>query len=649
MSSFSASSSNYLYWLPAHPNFQEAIKALKATQGIQQQLEKLHQLVNYRLNFTQMLRLDRRLEQLTSQLGEDSLPLYQIKLAIVGSATVEHLIPAIRIAALQKGFLANIYTAPYGQYRQEILNPVSELYTFAPDVVLLAININDINLQLPLDASLEQVTAVVEEQVNEWGQLWNIITTQLRASIIQHTLVLPVEQVFGQYDNFVPAAPNNVITRLNASLKAKASSERVLLLDVDSLAAAVGKQSWCNHSLWYHSKQDISPVYAPLYGDRVARILASLWGKARKCLVLDLDNTLWGGVIGDDGLGGIELGQGTALGEAFQGFQSYVKALKERGIILAVCSKNEENNAWEPFDSHPGMILQRDDISCFVANWDNKGTNLQRIAQNLNIGLDSLVFFDDNPVERDIVRQFIPAVAVPEVPEDPAWYARCLSDAGYFEAVTFSTDDLNRTQQYIANAKRNALHKQTLSLDSFLASLQMEMSVGEVDEISLTRATQLINKSNQFNLTTRRYTEAQVKAMAEDSDTLCLQIRLQDRFGDNGLISVIIAKPALTTDDSPQKALHLDTWLMSCRVLGRQVEQEALNFLVMQAQQRGYQCLQGEYIATSKNKLVQDHYAQLGFSKVYENYKEDGKFHSFWRLPVLEFIPFQTFIQLKQS
>ncbi len=314
-------------------------------------------------------------------------------------------------------------------------------------------------------------------------------------------------------------------------------------------------------------------------------------------------------------------------------------------MILAVCSKNDEQNAREPFEKHPDMVLKCDDIACFVANWENKASNLQRIARELNIGADSLVFFDDNPAEREIVRKFLPFVAVPEVPTDPSWYVRCLSDAGYFDTVTFSREDAAKTEQYIANAQRKKLQETAVSLDDFLNSLNMEMVVGEVDEFTLPRATQLINKTNQFHLTTRRYTETQVKQMMEDPEILCMRFHLKDNFGDNGLISVIIAKPVEGDD---QKIFHLDTWLMSCRVLGRQVEEASFNIVVEEAVKRGYQILQGEYIETAKNNMVKLHYHKLGFDCVYEGKTEDGKLHALWQFDLGKHNPLQTSIQIVQ-
>lgn len=630
---------NSLYWLPKHPDFGKAIA--QEYKNIEDQLFHCRDLVRHNLDFNQIRRIDRRLEKLFTVLKPDCCGLPTVKVAILAASTVDHLLPAIRVAALRRGLIVSFYVAPYQQYRQEILDDSSFLYKFAPDVVILAFNANEVNLRLLLESSVNEVNTALEELLEEWVQLWHIINTKLQAVVLHQTIVIPVERLFGQYDAIVPATPTNWLLKINEALRIKAVEYKTLLLDLEELAAYVGKYEWCNHTLWHHSKQDISPIYAPLYGDRIARILAAIRGLSYKCLVLDLDNTLWGGIIGDDGIGGIQLGQGSSVGEAFQAFQSYVKALKERGIILAVCSKNDESNAIEAFKSHPEMILQMEDIAIFIANWKDKATNIKIIASSLNISLDSIVFFDDNPVERDLVRQFIPTVAVPEVTEDPALYARCLSDTGYFEAVAFSKDDILRTKDYIANSQRNELQKKVYSIDTFLEQLKMEMIVAPIDAISISRATQLINKSNQFNLTTRRYTEVQVKNLTEEINVFCWQLRLKDRFADNGLISVIIAKPSPNSD----KTLAIDTWLMSCRVLGRQVELEVLNILAKKAQNLGYCFLQGEYIKSEKNDMVREHYQILGFDLLEKTESESQILRTLWQLDLRNFVEFSTFIK----
>jgi FkbH-like protein len=339
--------------------------------------------------------------------------------------------------------------------------------------------------------------------------------------------------------------------------------------------------------------------------------------------VLDLDNTLWGGVIGDDGLKGIQIAQGDPLGEAYLDFQRYALSLRERGIVLAVSSKNEDATARLPFREHAEMILREEHFAVFQANWSDKATNLQAIAEELALGIDSLVFADDNPFERELVRGKLPQVAVPEMPADPSLYARTLSAAGYFEAAVFSEEDQQRAGYYDGNARRAALQKQSGDIGEYLASLQMEITFQPFDETGRARITQLINKSNQFNLTTHRYTEAEVAQVEADGNCFTLQIRLADKFGDNGMISAIICRAA-------GDIWEIDTWLMSCRVLGRCVEQMVLRELMLRAAARSISSLVGVYRPTDRNKLVEQHYAKLGF--ILLDRGPDGS--TTWRLDV---------------
>ncbi len=386
------------------------------------------------------------------------------------------------------------------------------------------------------------------------------------------------------------------------------------------LASAKEIDTWFSEGHWLQSKMEIAPQSAILYGEMVARIVAAERGLSKKCLVFDLDNTLWGGVIGDDGLDGIILGEGSATGEAHSALQRYAKKLKERGVILAVCSKNDSAIAEAAFQDHPEMHLRRPDFAAFIANWDDKAENLKRIAAQLNIGIDSLVFVDDNPVERARIRQSLPTVSVPELPDDAANYVRCLADAGYFEAVSFTADDRQRTAQYSANADREAALGSSQSMDDFLRSLRMSVTYGPFRTIDLARITQLINKTNQFNTTTRRYTAEQVAAFANAHDCVTLQFRLTDKFGDNGLVSTMI----LRADTALPETLTIDNWVMSCRVFGRQLEFEAMNITVEEARRRGVRAISADYIPTSKNKVIDELFLNLGFTPVVDTALTNG-------------------------
>ena len=440
------------------------------------------------------------------------------------------------------------------------------------------------------------------------------------AGILLQTVVAPVEPLFGSLDAVEPGAVHSLIAALNLQIATLARERHVVCVDIARAAHWIGLEHWDDPGRWHAAKLPFAPDALPLYADIVGRTLGALKGKARKCLVLDLDNTLWGGVIGDDGVEGIRLGQGSALGEAYLAIQRLALDLRRRGVILAVCSKNEDAAARLPFRDHPEMVLTEDHIAVFHANWTDKATNIRTIAQTLNIGLDSLVFLDDNPAEREMVRRELPMVAVPELPDDPALYPRALACAGYFETVSIVEEDRTRADTYRANAERQALAS-TSDMAGYLASLDMDCEIRPFNAVGRGRITQLINKSNQFNLTTRRYTESEVAAVETDPNKCTMQIRLRDRFGDNGMISVIIF-------DKRGEIWEAETWLMSCRVLGRRVEEAALAYAASAAKRDGAHWLQGRYIPSDKNRMVAEHYGKLGFELI-EGAADTG---SVWRL-----------------
>jgi FkbH-like protein len=383
-----------------------------------------------------------------------------------------------------------------------------------------------------------------------------------------------------------------------------------VVLDVAPLASTVGLSDWHSPRDWHLAKIPFSDVFLPLYADYVSRLIAALRGKSRRCLVFDLDNTIWGGVIGDDQLDSIQVAPGDATGEAYRDVQQWILGLRKRGIVLAVCSKNEDNIARLPFREHPEMLLRESDIAVFQANWKDKPSNINAIAEELSFGLDAMVFLDDNPAERASVRQALPEVAVPELPGDPALYARTLAAAGYFEAVVFSEEDAIRAASYRDNARRVSLQKQIADIESYLKSLEMEITFQPFNPTARQRITQLINKSNQFNLTTKRYTEAQVAEFEHDLACFTVQVRLSDIFGDNGIISVIICRQSLPGE------WDIDTWVMSCRVLGRRIENMVFDNILNHAKKYGIQKLRGMYIPTDRNKLVAEHYSKLGFTRI---------------------------------
>jgi FkbH-like protein len=548
-----------------------------------------------------------------------------VKLGVVASHTLEYLAAALPGTGLRHSLVVEVVLAGYGQAAQELLESGSEFARRSLDYVLLAFDYRALGLS-SVSLKKEDADEAVSSAVNYVSSLASGIREIIKATCILQTLVPPSEALFGGFDARIAGSPRAMIERFNARLLQEVVRDNDLVVDAAFLASKVGLDAWNDARGWHKAKLPASLDATPLYADHVCRLLGAARGKARKCLVLDLDNTLWGGVIGDDGLDGIALGQNSAVGEAHVALQRYLLDLRRRGVILAVCSKNDDFTARIPFREHPEMVLKEKHISVFVANWSDKANNIREIAAALNIGTDSLVFLDDNPVERGQVREVLPEVAVPELTNDPADYIGLLANAGYFEATALSEEDLLRADFYRANAERVSLQK-VGNLEEYLRSLDMLATVSPFNAVGRVRIAQLINKSNQFNLTTRRYSESEVEAFENDPAKFCLQIRLSDRFGENGMISVVIF-------DRGCEEWSCDTWLMSCRVLGRRVEELVLATVVDEARRAGAKRLKGTYIPTKKNGLVIDHFVKLGFTRT-GDLPDDG---TSWALDLADYV-----------
>lgn len=593
-------------------------------------------LANHRLDFLATSLLDTLLQRQFPTPPADHAA-HAVRMAVLGTSTLSHLHAGIRVGALRRGIHVTTYENDFGLYRQELADVESALHAFAPNVVLFALDPWHLTAGVQQAFSREDVNTLLDDVQGSLVASWRQARDAFGCRVLQQTVVPAFPAVLGQNEHRWPASRADFVRRLNDSLRDLAESERVDLIAVDDRIGIDGLDAWHDIGLWHRSKQEVSPAAAPMYGDLVGRNLAAAQGRSAKCLVLDLDNTIWGGVIGDDGVPGIVLGQGSGAGEAFVAVQEYARDLSKRGIILAVVSKNDEANAIEAFDRHPDMILRRDDISCFVANWSDKAQNLRTVAASLNIGLDALVFLDDNPFERNLVRQELPMVAVPEIPDDPALFPRALADAGYFEGVGVTSDDLARREQYRNNASRDSDRAAATDLPSYLRSLNMRLIWSRFDRDNLSRIVQLANKTNQFNLTTRRYTEEEIIAILTDETVMGLQLRLVDKYGDNGIIALLIGRLA------NGGVMEIETWLMSCRVLGREVEMATLNVLAAEATAMGATRLVGTYLPTAKNAMVRDHYSKLGFSA------SDARDRAAYTLDLADYQPRDAAIKTEQG
>lgn len=621
-----------LPWLlPAPEDFRKRLKAVRGAEQVR--AVDLARLAAFALDLSQLGAVGKVVNEHRDALHREGR-LRSVKLGIAATHTFDLVASTLPATGLRHGLLVEPVQVDYGQTAQQLLDPASDLARAKPDFVLLGLDAIALGLARPV-LETEAAEAAVQAALDYVASLRDGAHANLGAVAILHTLPAPAEAIFGSFDARVPGSVRWLVSRFNQRLADEVLQDADLLLDLASVAEFVGLSRWHDPLRWHDAKMPCALDAVPLYADHVCRLLAAARGLSRKCLVLDLDNTLWGGVIGDDGVDGIKLGQGSARGEAHLAIQNLSFDLRRRGVVLAVCSKNEDDAARIPFREHDEMVLKEDHISVFVANWTDKATNLKAIAQTLNIGTDALVFLDDNPAERERVRQELPEVAVPEVGDEPSDYVGILAMAGYFEAISFGDEDRKRADMYQANAKRTSALQKVGNLDEYLASLDMVCTIAPFDDLGRARIAQLVNKSNQFNLTTRRYTEAEIAAVQADPGKLGVQVRLVDRFGDNGMISVVIF-------EKHADAWHCDTWLMSCRVLGRRVEEAVLAYFAQAARQAGATRLTGDYIPTAKNVLVEKHFEKLGFTQTAE--RADGG--TSWELDVPTYVAPQLPLEL---
>lgn len=553
--------------------------------------------------------LQTRFVSLFNNLNKEKLNLKKIRIAILATSTVSHFVEVLKFYLAKDGFDAEFYECDYGTLRQTILDTKSTFYKFNPEITLLFTGYRDVKFNVLHGANYSEIDNSVKQVVSEFTNLWKVLQENSTSIIIQNNADIPSFRILGNYEVSVQWSNINLLRMFNLELS-KSVVPGVSIFDLDYISSLFGKKNWQDMHYWYYSKHMFCFDAIGLTSFEMAKTILAIKGFSKKCIVLDLDNTLWGGVIADDGLEGISIGEGTPSGEAFLNFQKYLIELKKRGIILAVCSKNFEETAMDVFLNHSDMQLKLNDFSAFKANFKNKAENIQEIATMLNIGLDSMVFIDDNPAERLLVKQLLPDVCVLDIPEDPSMFVQYLSSQSLFEIVQFSSEDLKRNEYYQDNAKREQTKKQFSDLKDYLQSLDMEAAVGDFDEYNLPRIVQLINKTNQFNLTTIRYSESEIRERLKNDMTIGRYYKLKDRFGDNGLIAIVILEKE--TDNS----LTIDTWLMSCRVLSRGMEEFICNDIIEIAKQKGCARIIGKYIPTKKNKLVENLYENLKFVNV---------------------------------
>lgn len=543
----------------------------------------------------------------------------QKRIAVLGMSTTHDIKDVLELFLLNYGIAPAFYESEYAQGWNDAMFDSPELVAFKPDIIFIHTSSRNITDWPAVTDSREDVDAKLEACFARYRQLWEKIEAAYSCPVIQNNFELPFWRLMGNRDAWDYRGRVRFTARLNEKLSDWADShENFYIHDINYLSASYGLEQWAN-PFYYHMYKYVLAVPAiPAFAYNLSNIIKSIYGKNKKALALDLDNTLWGGIVGDDGADNIEIGQETPVAQLYSEFQSYIKSQKDIGVLLTVNSKNDEENALAGL-ARPDSILRKDDFIDIKANWESKDRNLLAIADDLNIGSDALVFVDDNPAEREIVRQGVPGAAVPEMPE-PEHYISTLDRAGYFELTAFSADDLKRNEMYKANAERKKSEASFADYGSYLDSLEMQGEIAPFAPLYMSRIAQLTNKSNQFNLTTKRCSQADIEAVAADSSCITLYGKLADKFGDNGVVSVVFGHRG--QKDSPEAdsdEFHIDLWLMSCRVLRRGMEDAMLDMLVQECQARGIKKVFGYYYPTAKNKMVKDFYTTMGFNKVSED------------------------------
>ena len=588
---------------------------------------------HYPLDTETLLRKKRRLRR--ELLAQNPHPLHK-KIAILGGSTTNEVADQLGLFLLQYGIEADFYQSEYGQYWQDAVFGTPELDAFAPDVIYVHTSWRNLTRLPATTDAPAQIDAMLEDQYRHFEAMWQALEQKFACPVIQNNFDRPNYRLMGNRDIWDIHGRSNFISRLNQKFYAYAAAhEHFYINDIDYLSADYGLTAWGDAFYWHMYKYAMCLDAIPSLAGSVANIIKSLYGRNKKALVLDLDNTLWGGVVGDDGVDGLAIGPEVPEGQVYAEFQSYCKALKSIGVILAVDSKNDEANALAGLN-HPDGVLRPDDFVAIKANWDPKDQNLRALASELNLGVDSFVFADDNPAERAIVAAQLPGVETP-VLDGAENYIKTLDHGGYFEVTALSREDLQKTELYHQNAQRAAAQAAFSDYGEYLDSLKMEAELYGFEPLYIQRIAQLTNKSNQFNLTTLRCSEDEIRAMAENPDWLCLYGKLADKFGDNGVVTVVAG-------EQQGETLHLRLWLMSCRVLKRGMEDAMMNTVVAEAAARGLREVYGYYYPTAKNGMVRDFYAGFGFTKV----REDENGDTVWKLDVETYRPKALHMKVKR-
>ncbi|HLN03156.1 MAG TPA: HAD-IIIC family phosphatase [Bryobacteraceae bacterium] len=551
--------------------------------------------------------------------------LKDLRVAVLGGSTTNELVNFLELLLLSSGFRPAFYQSEYGRFYEDAVQDSQELIDFTPDLVYIHTSCRNVRLAPPIGCTEAQFNESVGRELGTFLEIWNSLERNIGCQVIQSNFETPPYAILGNMDAVAYGGLSRFLMQMNVAFAQEAAKRpKLIMQDVHGISARLGVQNWFDWNRYWNYKLLLTAEANLEVARSLTSIVRAMYGKSRKVLVLDLDNTLWGGVIGDDGVERIQIGRETPVAEAYTAFQEYCLSLRNRGVLLAVCSKNTEGIAKLGFE-HPSSILKLEDISCFKANWDPKHENIHEIASELNLGVDSFVFVDDNPAERAIVQAQLPQVAVPDVGSDVSRFAEIIERGRYFEPIALSKEDLERAALYADNSRRDAFKQTFANYGEYLDSLEMVAEIDHFKPWYLERIAQLTNKTNQFNLTTRRYTLAEMEAISSDPRYIALYGKLSDRFGDNGLISIVLGRRELD-------ALHMDLWLMSCRVLKRDMEVAMLDAVVERSLSAGIRRILGYYVPTPKNGMVADFYPKLGFEPHVNENPELPERATVWKL-----------------
>ncbi|MBQ3842927.1 MAG: HAD family hydrolase [Ruminiclostridium sp.] len=580
----------------------------------------MDRIFEYPYDTSEIMRMQKRFKR---ELLEDGTARVKKRIAILGGSTVDAVRDVLEFFLLHHGIEPEFITSEYGQYRNEALFPSEEFLAFKPDVIYIHTTYRNIDTfpevkdKDPADTG-KKLDAVFEQ----FREIWESLKEKFGCPVIQNNFELPPFRLLGNSDCTDTRGRVRFVNALNMRFADYAAAHTDLYIsDINYVSSCYGLDKWHDGTQWHMYKYAFPMDAVPYIAANIAAIIKALFGRNKKVLALDLDNTLWGGVVGDDGVEGIKIGKDLPSGQVYSEFQEYVKLQKDIGTLLTVCSKNDEENAYAGLN-HPDCTLTTDDFVVIKANWDNKDENILRTSEMLNLTPDSFVFVDDNPAERQIVSDRIPGIAVPEM-DGAENYIRILDRNRYFEVTALSDEDMKRSDMYKVEAQRAEIRTAAADYGEYLDRLEMKADIRPFEPMYIARIAQLTNKSNQFNVTTKRYTEGDVANMSRDPSCITLYGRLSDRFGDNGIVSVVIGKIKETE-------LHIDLWLMSCRVLKRDMEYAMLDTLVKKAAEKGIDTIYGYYYPTAKNSMVKELFDRFGFRKQ----SEDEAGNTVWKLKV---------------